>query len=72
MKKNCKKNSPIITLGNGTQFKEYLVRNGKKLWCGIQREITKEIAEEMNRSTPAVAGLLHRGLKNLREVMEKK
>tara|TARA_R110002050_G_scaffold97031_1_gene201854 strand:+ start:181 stop:384 length:204 start_codon:yes stop_codon:yes gene_type:complete len=43
MKKNCKKNSPIITLGNGTQFKEYVVRNGKKLWCGIPREITKEM-----------------------------
>lgn len=31
----------------------------------------KEIAEHMDRSTPAVAGLLHRGLKNLRETMEK-
>jgi len=32
----------------------------------------KEIGEAMNRSTPAVAGLLHRGLKNLREMMEKR
>lgn len=31
----------------------------------------KEIAEEMNRSTPAIAGLLHRGLKNLRELLQK-
>ncbi len=29
----------------------------------------KEIGEAMNRSTPAVAGLLHRGLKGLREMM---
>ena len=31
----------------------------------------KEIAESMDRSPPAVAGLLHRGLKRLRELMEK-
>ena len=31
----------------------------------------KEVGETMQRSTPAVAGLLHRGLKNLREMMEK-
>lgn len=30
----------------------------------------KEIADRMDRSTPAVAGLLHRGLKNLRAQME--
>jgi RNA polymerase sigma-70 factor (ECF subfamily) len=30
----------------------------------------KEIAEHMERSTPAVAGLLHRGLQRLRELME--
>ena len=30
----------------------------------------KEIAEAMDRSTSAVAGLLHRGLKRLRELME--
>ena len=31
----------------------------------------KEIGEAMDRSTPAVAGLLHRGLKRLRELMER-
>ena len=31
----------------------------------------KEIAEKMERSTSAVAGLLHRGLKKLREIMER-
>ena len=30
----------------------------------------KEICEQMDRSQPAVAGLLHRGMKNLREQME--
>lgn len=32
----------------------------------------QEIADHMEKTTPAVAGLLHRGLKKLREIMERR
>jgi DNA-directed RNA polymerase specialized sigma24 family protein len=31
----------------------------------------KQIAEQMDKSTTAVAGLLHRGLKNLKSVLNR-
>ena len=66
---NCARNEQLERLGEALFSLPESQRVAIELFH-IQCCSLKEVAQEMNRTVPAVAGLLHRGLKRLRHILE--